>query len=90
MAGAGLLLPTTVATGRDVAERRGEMEESMGERPMAGASFNRDFWPVSIEWGITMICGFCILRRGLFFLAFLVFSCWRVRDDWVSRTWRLL
>jgi len=88
--GAGLLLPTTAATGREVAERRGELEESMGERVTAGASFNSDFWPVSIDWGITMICGFCILRRGLFFLAFLVFSCRRVRDDCVSRTWRLL
>jgi len=66
--GAGRLLPTTAATGRGLDERRGEMEaddrrgdgeeERRGEVFLGigeGASLSRDFCPVSIDWGMTII-----------------------------------
>ena len=67
--GAGLLLPTTAATGRGLEERRGEMEaedrrgdgeveERRGEVFLGigeGARRSRDFCPASIDWGMTMI-----------------------------------
>lgn len=67
--GAGLLLPTTVATGRGLDESRGEteaddrrgegaaVEERRGEVLRGiGARRSRDFCcPASIDWGMTMI-----------------------------------
>jgi len=66
--GAGRLLPTTAATGRGLEESRGETEaddrrgdgeeERRGELFLGmgeGASLSRDFCPVSIDWGMTMI-----------------------------------
>ena len=62
------MLPTTAATGRGLDESRGETEaddrrgegeeERRGELFLGmgeGASLSRDFCPVSIDWGMTMI-----------------------------------